>query len=42
VTNLFDARQKVTDQNGLVPLRYQPYLIDPTGRSFQVEFRKLF
>ncbi len=42
VTNLFDARQKVTDQNGVVPLRYQPYLIDPTGRSFQVEFRKLF
>ncbi|MGZ3233324.1 MAG: hypothetical protein ACXU7O_01330 [Croceibacterium sp.] len=42
VTNLFDARQKVTDQNGEVPLRYQPYLIDPTGRSFKVEFRKLF
>jgi hypothetical protein len=42
VSNLFDARQKVTDQNGVVPLRYQPYLIDPTGRSFQVEFRKLF
>jgi len=42
VTNLFDARQKVTDQNGVVPLRYQPYLIDPTGRSFSVEFRKLF
>jgi hypothetical protein len=42
VTNLFDARQKVTDQNGVVPLRYQPYLIDPNGRSFRVEFRKLF
>jgi outer membrane receptor protein involved in Fe transport len=42
VTNLFDARQKVTDQNGVVPLRYQPYLIDPNGRSFQVSFRKLF
>jgi hypothetical protein len=42
VNNLFDARQKVTDQNGLVPLRYQPFLIDPTGRSFQIEFRKLF
>jgi hypothetical protein len=42
VTNVFDARQKVTDQNGVVPLRYQPYLIDPTGRSFQIEIRKLF
>jgi hypothetical protein len=42
VTNLFDARQRVTDQNGDVPLRYQPFLIDPNGRSFQVEFRKMF
>jgi hypothetical protein len=42
VNNLFNAHQKVTDQNGVVPLRYQPNLIDPTGRSFQVEFRKLF
>jgi hypothetical protein len=42
VNNLFDAHQRVTDQNGAVPLRYQPDLVDPTGRSFQVEFRKLF
>lgn len=42
ISNLFDARQKVTDQNGDTPLRYQPYLIDPNGRSFSVEFRKLF
>ena len=42
VSNLFDARQKVTDQTGTVPLRYQPYLIDPNGRSFRVEFRKMF
>lgn len=42
VNNLFNAHQRVTDQNGVVPLRYQPDLIDPTGRSFQVEFRKLF
>jgi outer membrane receptor protein involved in Fe transport len=42
VNNLFDARQKVTDQNGVVPLRYQPYLIDPNGRSLSVSFRKLF
>jgi outer membrane receptor protein involved in Fe transport len=42
ITNLFDARQRVTDQNGAVPLRYQPYLIDPNGRSFRFEIRKLF
>jgi hypothetical protein len=42
VSNVFNAHQRVTDQNGVVPLRYQPDLIDPTGRSFEVEFRKLF
>jgi hypothetical protein len=42
VNNVFDARQRVTDQNGQVPLRYQPYLIDPNGRTFKVEFRKMF
>jgi hypothetical protein len=25
-----------------VPLRYQPYLVDPIGRSFSLELRKLF
>jgi len=40
--NIFDTRQRVTDSNGDVPLRYQPYLIDPTGRRFEVEIRKLF
>jgi hypothetical protein len=42
VNNLFDARQRVTDDSGSVPLRYQPYLIDPTGRFFEIELRKLF
>jgi hypothetical protein len=32
----------VTDENGVVPLRYQPALIDPTGRSFAIQFRKMF
>ena len=40
--NIFDARQRVTDASGEVPLRYQPFLIDPVGRSFEIEFRKLF
>ncbi len=42
VDNIFDARQTVTDSTGAVPLRYQPYLIDPVGRRFEIEFRKMF
>lgn len=42
VDNLFDAQQRVTDSSGTVPLSYQPALIDPLGRTFQIEFRKLF
>ena len=42
INNIFDAHQRVTDENGVVPLRYQPALIDPTGRSFAIQFRKMF
>lgn len=42
IDNLFDTRQEVTDQNGVVPLRYQPFLIDPIGRRFEIEIRKMF
>jgi hypothetical protein len=42
IDNLFDAQQRVTDSNGDVPLRYQPLLIDPVGRSFEIELRKIF
>ena len=42
IENLFDARQRVTDANGVVPLRYQPGLVDPVGRFVEIEFRKLF
>ena len=42
VNNIFDAHQRVTDENGVVPLRYQPFLIDPVGRFVEIEFRKLF
>lgn len=42
VNNIFDARQRVTDSSGTVPLRYQPLLIDPVGRFVEIEFRKLF
>lgn len=42
VDNIFDARQRVTDSAGDVPLRYQPLLIDPIGRRFEIEIRKMF
>ncbi|MEO7914025.1 MAG: hypothetical protein ABIR23_01485, partial [Novosphingobium sp.] len=42
VDNLFDAHQRVTDQNGVVPLSYQPDLIDPQGRIIGIELRKQF
>jgi len=40
--NAFDAQQRVTDANGIVPLSYQPGFQDPRGRIFQIEFRKQF
>ncbi|RXZ66370.1 TonB-dependent receptor domain-containing protein [Pelagerythrobacter rhizovicinus] len=42
VDNLFNAHQRVTDGTGAVPLSYQPDLVDPLGRTFEIEFRKLF
>jgi hypothetical protein len=42
VDNIFDTHQRVTDASGTVPLRYQPGLIDPVGRRFEIEFRKMF
>ncbi|MEP7223293.1 MAG: TonB-dependent receptor [Novosphingobium sp.] len=42
IDNVFDARQRVTDQNGLVPISYQPDLIDPQGRIIGIELRKQF
>ncbi|MBS0480668.1 MAG: TonB-dependent receptor [Proteobacteria bacterium] len=40
--NVFDARQKVTDATGAVPLSYQPDYLDPRGRVISLSFRKLF
>lgn len=42
VDNLFNARPKVRDAFGDVPLGYQRDLLDPTGRTVTVSFRKLF
>lgn len=40
--NVFDARRRVEDESGLVPLAFQPDRIDPTGRYLGIELRKLF
>ncbi|QJQ31266.1 TonB-dependent receptor plug domain-containing protein [Sphingomonas lacunae] len=42
VDNLFNDRLNVRDEAGLVPLRYQPGLIDPLGRRVELSFRKQF
>ena len=42
VNNLFDAIQKVTDQTGATPLRYQRGYLNPEGRVFSIELRKQF
>ena len=40
--NLFDSRQKVTDEAGLVPLAYQAGYRDPRGRFMGIDIRKTF
>ena len=42
VTNLLDARVRVTDAAGTTPLSYQSAYLDPAGRVVRIEFRKLF
>ncbi|MCR5873467.1 hypothetical protein LRS10_04255 [Phenylobacterium sp. J426] len=42
IDNVFDQVRTVRDEAGLVPLTYQPDLIDPLGRTVRVSFRKLF
>ena len=40
--NVFDAKRRVVDENGDVPLNFQPDLLDPTGRYLGIQLRKLF
>ena len=42
VDNLFNQRQRVEDGAGVVPINFQPGLVDPLGRSVRVTVRKLF
>ena len=42
VNNVLNDVIDVRDQNGLVPLSYQPGYLDPRGRVFEFSFRKRF
>jgi hypothetical protein len=42
VDNLFDARPRVRDAAGVVPLNYQGNVLDPIGRTIRISIRKLF
>lgn len=42
VDNLLDSRQKVTDENGEVPIAYQAAYREPQGRVIGIDFRKMF
>jgi iron complex outermembrane recepter protein len=42
IENVFNDVVDVRDQNGLVPLGYQPGYLDPRGRVFELSFRKRF
>jgi len=41
VENLFDERISVTDAQGNTPNAYQPHYLDPLGRTFRINFRKI-
>ena len=42
VVNVLDSQQRVTNRLGQTPLSYQPYLLDPLGRTVTVTLRKAF
>jgi hypothetical protein len=42
VQNVFDTHLNVRDENGTVPISYQPDYLDPLGRSIRFGIRRLF
>ena len=42
IANLLDSKQRVTDGSNATPLRYQPFLLDPLGRTVTLSLRKVF
>lgn len=41
VDNIFNERQRVTDETGATPISYQPAYLDPLGRAVRISIRKL-
>ena len=42
VNNIFDAKPRVRNSTGRLPIGYEPDLLDPLGRTISISFRKLF
>ena len=42
VNNIFDAKPRVRNSAGGLPIGYEPDLLDPLGRTISISFRKLF
>ena len=42
VDNVFNGRQRVVDQNGQIPIGFQPAYLDPLGRTIRLSIRKQF
>jgi iron complex outermembrane recepter protein len=42
IDNALNDFVSVRDQNGIIPLSYQPAYLDPKGRYFELSFRKRF
>jgi len=42
ITNLFNNRPRVVDENGLTPIIYQPVYLNPLGRTVSLNLRKVF
>ena len=42
VNNIFDAKPRVRNSAGGLPIGYEPDLLDPLGRTVSISFRKLF
>jgi hypothetical protein len=42
IDNVLDTRVEVRDALGQTPLNYQPFLVDPLGRTVRISLRKLF
>jgi outer membrane receptor protein involved in Fe transport len=42
IENLLDTRVEVQDALGQTPTNFQPFLVDPLGRTVRLSLRKLF